>query len=153
MSAACPRPPVPPASRYARPPHLPPSLAPVTPGPGHSGHMPGYTIASTRPSTILQCLSPTLAPFSQLCLWSSACACSPAPPPPCSVRHPHLHHPLSRVCDPQHVPAGPPLYLLTVPVTRTCTILLAVSAILSTCPLARPSTSLQCPSSALAPFS
>ena len=47
----------------------------------------------------------------------------------------------------------PPLHLLAVPVTRTCTVLLAVSAILSTCPLARPSTSSQCLSPALAPFS
>ena len=75
----------------------------------------------------------------------------PAPPPSCSARHPHSHHSLSRVCDPQHVPARLPLYLLAVPVTRTCTVPLAVSAIHSTCPLARPFTFLQCPSHALVP--
>ena len=68
-----------------------------------------------------------------------------APPPSCSAHHAHLHRSLSRVCDPQHVPARPPLYLFAVPVTRTCTVFLAVSAILSTRPLARPSTSSLCP--------
>ena len=77
----------------------------------------------------------------------------PAPPPSYSARHPHLHRSLSHVCDPQHVPARPPLYLLAVPVTRTCTVLLAMSAILSTRPLARPSTSSPWPSPALAPLS
>ena len=64
MSAARARPPVPPPSRRARPQHLPPSFAPVPPVLGHSGHTPGYAIASARPSTFLQCSSPALAPSS-----------------------------------------------------------------------------------------
>ena len=118
----------------------------------------------------------------------------PAPPPPCSIRHPHSHRLFSRVCRmlcllhapvcpslhllavplPRTCPrplrpchpslatrpyawvrdcVRPPLYLLAVSVTHTCAVLLAVSAILSTCLLARPSTSSQCPLPALAPFS
>ena len=71
-------------------------------------------------------------PFGRACL--AVRARPPVPPRSCSARHPHSHRPLSRVCDHQHVPAGPPLYLLAVPVTRTCTVLSAVSASPSTCP-------------------
>ena len=194
MSAARARPPVPPPSRRARTPHLPPSFAPVTTVPGHSGHTPGYAIASARPpppcsarhphshrlfsrACRMLCLQhapvrPSLhllaVPALRTChrplrpcrpslATQATCPVTglrqPAPSPSCSARHPHLHRSLSRVCDPQHVPARPPLYLLAVPVTRTCTVLLAVSAILSMRLLARPSTSLQSLSPTLAPFS
>ena len=123
MSAARALSPVPPPSRRARPPHLPPSFAPVPPVRGHP---------AIRPVTRLR---------------------SPAPLPSCSARHPYLRRPLSRVCDPQHVPARPPLHLLAVPVTRTCTVLLAVSATLSTCPSARPPSSSPCLSHARTPIS
>ena len=87
---------------------------------------------SARPSTFSPC--PPSAPATVLC--ARAARAWPLRP-----------HAGLRDC------VCPPLHLLAVPVTHTCTVLLAVSAILSTCPLARPSTSPQYPSPALAPFS
>ena len=78
---------------------------------------------------------------------SAARARPPVPPPSRRARPPHLPPSFARL----HDCVRPPLHLLAVPVIRTRTVLLAVSAILSTCPLARPSTFSQCPSPALAP--
>ena len=224
MSAAHACPPVPPPSRRARPPHLPPSFtsmlclqhAPVRPS-LHLLALPALRtchrpLRPCRPSLASQAICPVtrlrppapLPPcsarhphshhlFSRVCRMlclphapvrpslhllavpslhtchRSLCPCRPyqatqathpvtrlrppAPLPPRSAHHPHLHRSLSRVCNPQHMPTCPPLYLLAVPATRTCTVLLAVSATLSTRPLARPSTFWQYPSPALAPFS
>ena len=51
---------------------------------------------------------------------SAARARPPVPPPSRSARYTHLRRSLSRVCDPQHVPARPSFYRLAVPVTCTC---------------------------------
>ena len=88
------------------------------------------TRASAHPSTFSPC--PPSAPATVLCARAA--------------RHWPLR-PYARLRDCVH----PPLHLLAVPVTRTRTVLLAVSVILSMCTLPRPSTSSQCPSPAFAP--
>ena len=150
------RPPAPPPSRSARHPHshrlfsrvcrmLCLQHAPVRP----SLHLLAMPALHTCHRPLRPCC-PSLAtqtthPVTQLR--------PPAPLPPRSARHPHLYRSLSCARDPQHMPALPPLYLPLVPVTRTGTVLLAVSATLSTGPLAHPSTFSQCPSTELVPFS